>query len=524
MKYKILITDPISDRGKKKFNKKYFELIDRSNSKDTVEKIIDKIHAWIIRSGTIITGEDIKKARNLQVIGRAGVGVDNINIDIATKSGIVVMNVPDGNSISAAEHTIAMMLALSRNLHIGHITLNNGKWERADLIGNELKGKVIGIVGLGKIGREVIDRILPFKVKVLGFDPYINKSLFKNDKVKIVDLDTLTKESDIISIHIPLNNSTKDLFDFKRIQMMKKQSKIINVARGGIINEFDLSKALNQNIISGAALDVFSVEPMKSNNPLLKAKNILLTPHLGASTIEAKEGVSQSICRQIIDFFNEQKLTNAINLPISDMSIMKKIRKHLKLSEVLGIIQNQLVDKPIKKIEINFYGSITEVNPISIAFIQGILSKIVDSRVNYVNAFTILKERGIEIIATLKPQTEKYANFIDTYVHTKDKKLNIGGSVFEKEMRVLKFMNHEINFYPEGHFLTLKNKDVPGVVGQVGTILGKENINIAEYILSRPHIDEDPISIIKIDQSLDQDTLEKLTSNIEIVELKQFKV
>ena len=524
MKYKILITDPISNRGKKKFNKKYFELIDRSNSKDTVEEIIDKIHAWIIRSGTVIAEGDIKKARNLQVIGRAGVGVDNISIDIATKNGIVVMNVPDGNSISAAEHTIAMMLALSRNLHIGHITLNKGKWERAHLIGNELKGKVIGIVGLGKIGREVIDRVLPFKVKILGFDPYINKSLFKNDKVKIVDLDTLTKESDIISIHIPLNNSTKDLFDFKRIQMMKKQSKIINVARGGIINEFDLSKALNQNIISGAALDVFSVEPMKSNNPLLKAKNILLTPHLGASTIEAKEGVSQSICRQIIDFFNEQKLTNAINLPISDMSIMKKIRTHLKLSEVLGIIQTQLVDKPIKKIEINFYGSITEVNPISIAFIQGILSKIVDSRVNYVNAFTILKERGIEIIATLKPQTEKYANFIDTYVHTKDKKLNIGGSVFEKEMRVLKFMNHEINFYPEGYFLTLKNKDVPGVVGQVGTILGKENINIAEYILSRPHIDEDPISIIKIDQSLDQDTLEKLTSNIEIVELRQFKV
>ena len=524
MKFKILITDPISKRGKRQFNENHFEVIDQSNSENTIEEVIDQIHAWIIRSGTVISEKQIKKAKNLQVIGRAGVGVDNISIDAATKNGIVVMNVPDGNSISAAEHTIAMILALSRNLHTGHITLNEGKWDRANLIGNELKDKVVGIVGLGKIGREVIDRVLPFKVRVLGFDPYINKSLFNDDKVKIVDLDTLTKESDIISIHVPLNDTTRDLFDFKRIQMMKKESKIVNVARGGIINELDLSKALNENIISGAALDVFSEEPMKSNNPLFKAKNLLLTPHLGASTIEAKEGVSQSICKQIIDFFEQEKLTNAVNLPISDMSIMRKIKTHLKLSEVLGEIQSQLVDNPVKKIEINFYGFVMEVNPISIAFIQGVLSKIVDGRINYVNAFSILEERGIEIMTTLKPQTEKYPNFIDTYVFTKDKSYNIGGSVFEKEMRILKFMNHEINFYPEGCILTLKNKDVPGVVGRVGTILGKENVNIAEYILSRPHIKEDPISIIKIDQNLNQKTLEKLASNIEIVELKQFKV
>ena len=218
MKLKILITDPISKRGKRQFNKNHFEVIDQSNSKDMIEEVIDQIHAWIIRSGTVITEKQIKKAKNLQVIGRAGVGVDNISIDAATKNGIVVMNVPDGNSISAAEHTIAMILALSRNLHTGHITLNEGKWDRANLIGNELKDKVVGIVGLGKIGREVIDRVLPFKVRVLGFDPYINKSLFNDDKVKIVDLDTLTKESDIISIHVPLNESTRDLFDLKEFK------------------------------------------------------------------------------------------------------------------------------------------------------------------------------------------------------------------------------------------------------------------------------------------------------------------
>ena len=525
MKYKVLITDPISDSGVRILENNNCEIINKVNDKKNIDKTINQIDAWIIRSGTQISKEHISKAKKLQIIGRAGVGVDNIDINAATKYGIVVMNVPDGNSISAAEHTMAMILALSRNLHLGHITLKEGLWERANLIGNELRGKKIGVVGLGKIGREVIDRALSFGVKILGYDPYVNKDLYSQDNIEIVDIDRLTRESDIVTLHVPLNDSTKNLFDLKRIKMMKKTAKIINVARGGIINESDLATALNDDIISGAGIDVFSNEPLTSNNPLNSAKNILLTPHLGASTYEAKEGVSLSICQQIIDFLEENKLNNAVNLPISDMAILNKIQPYLKLSELIGRIQSQLVDEPIVKIEIKCYGSISEVKPISIALVKGLLSNVIDNRINYINALSIAEERGIELINTLNPQIDKYENLIDTYIYTNDKVVNVGGSVFfGDEFRILKFMNHNINFVPEGHILLKRNKDIPGVVGKVGTILGECGINIAEYILSRPHKKEAPISIIKVDHSLSQDTLNQLKEIKEIIEIRQFEI
>ncbi len=525
MKYKILISDPISENGIKILKENNLKIINIINDNNAIDEVLKEIHGWIIRSGTKISSDKIRKAKNLRIIGRAGVGVDNIDIEAATKYGIVVMNVPDGNSISAAEHTIAMILALSRNLHLGHISMNKGLWERANLVGNELKGKTLGVVGLGKIGREVIERASLFGVKILGYDPYINKNLYNENKIKLVGIDELTKKSDIISLHVPLNDSTRNLFNFARIKMMKRKSKIINVSRGGIINEFDLAKALNKNIISGAAVDVFSQEPLDLKNPLLSAKNILLTPHLGASTHEAKEGVSLSICKQLVEFFAHDRLTNAINFPISDMSILKKIKPFIHISELLGKIQSQLIDDPILKVEIHFYGSKIEISPISIAFIKGLLLNIVDDRINFINALSILNERGIELINSLKPQTDNYSNFIDTYVYTKDNIINIGGSVFmEKEFRILKFMGHEINFIPDGYVLFLINKDIPGVVGKVGTILGQCNINIAEYILSRPYKKENPISIIKIDQALDKNSLNKLNDIDEILAVKEFKV
>ena len=525
MKYKVLITDPISDSGIKILKNNNCEVINKIDSKDTIDEIIDQIDAWIIRSGTQISEDYIHKAKHLQIIGRAGVGVDNIDIKTATKYGIVVMNVPDGNSISAAEHTMAMMLALSRNLHLGHITLGQGLWERANLVGNELRGKVLGVVGLGKIGREVIDRVLSFGVKVLGYDPYVNKSLYNEDRVEIVDIDQLTKESDIITLHVPLNDSTRNLFDLKRIKMMKKDAKIINVARGGIINESDLATALNNDVISGAGIDVFSSEPLASDNPLISAKNILLTPHLGASTYEAKEGVSLAICQQTIDFLESSKLNNAINLPISDMTILKEIQPYLKLSELIGKIQSQLIDGPIIKIKINCYGSINEVKPISIALVKGLLSNVIDNRINYINALSIAEERGIELLNTLNSQIDNYENLIDTYIYTKDKIINVGGGVFfGDEFRILKFMNHDINFIPEGYILLKRNKDIPGVVGKVGTVLGKYGVNIAEYILSRSHKKESPISIIKVDNSVDKDCLNKLNDIEEIIEIRQFKI
>ena len=525
MKYKVLITDPISDSGIKLLKDNDCEIIDRSNSSKSINNIIETIDAWIIRSGTKILKSDIQKAKNLKIIGRAGVGVDNIDINTATKYGIVVMNVPDGNSISAAEHTLAMILALSRNLHLGHQSLIKGKWERSNLVGNEIRNKTLGVIGLGKIGNEVIDRALSFRLKILGYDPYIDKDKYHNERVTIVSLDELIANSDIITLHVPLNDSTKNLINLKKIEMMKPGCKIINVARGGIINEYDLAKALNQNLISGAGIDVFENEPLSKDSPLINAKNCLLTPHLGASTIEAKEGVSISICHQTVEFLKNNELNNAINLPISDMNTLKKIQPFLNLAELIGKIQSQLIESSIQKIKIICYGKKIEPKPISIALIKGLLSNMIDDRVNYINALSIAHERGIEIISSSNNNIDKYENLIDIFVHTKKNIINVGGSVFfDDEYRILKFMNHDINFIPEGRILLKRNEDTPGVVGKVGTILGEFGVNIAEYILSRPYKNESPISIIKVDNKLNQKCLEKLNEIDEIIEVRQFKI
>jgi len=297
------------------------------------------------------------------------------------------------------------------------------------------------------------------------------------------------------------------------------------VARGGIINEQDLASALNDGIIAGAGIDVFSSEPLSKNNPLFNAKNILLTPHLGASTYEAKEGVSLSICNQVVNFLKDNKLDNAVNVPISNMSVLKKLQPYLELSELIGKIQAQLIDEPVIKVKITCYGPIDDIKPISIGLIKGLLSSIVDNRINYINALSIADERGIKLSNTFSPQIDKYANFIDSYVYTKNKIINVGGGVFfGNKFRILKFMNHEINFNPEGYIILSRNKDIPGVVGKVGTILGESGINIAEYILSRSKKKENPISIIKVDNSLSKECIKKLNEIDELIEIRQFKI
>ena len=310
--HKILITDPISDHGLKILDDDKIEVIYKPNiNQDELEAMLPNINGWIIRSGTQITEKHLSEANKLSVIGRAGVGVDNINIQAATAAGIVVMNLPDGNTISAAEHTMSLLSALSRNVHIGHLGLMRGEWNRDKLVGNELKDKTLGIVGLGKIGREVIKRALSYDMKVLGHDPFINQDMFDPETVKIVDIDELTKKSDFITLHVPLIDSTRNLFNLERIKKMKPTSRIINVARGGIINEKDLSVALNNNTIAGAAIDVFEKEPPINANPLLTNKNVLLSPHAATFTEECLSKMSIETVQNIIHFF-ENKLNKSM--------------------------------------------------------------------------------------------------------------------------------------------------------------------------------------------------------------------
>ena len=372
---KVLITDPLSDAGISVLKDAGISIVYNTDAKKKeLLGIVPEVDGWIIRSGSLIDKDLINAATKLQVIGRAGVGVDNIDIPIATEKGIIVMNTPDVNTVSAAEHTIGIMLSLARNISIGSQRLNAGNWDRNNLIGTELRNKTIGIVGLGKIGREVMNRCLSFGMRVIGFDPYIKDNLFSPDDVTLTDLDTLTKESDFITLHVPKLDSTNNLFDLKRLKMMKSTAMIINVARGGIINEEDLSIAVKERIISGAAIDVFVDEPIDTNHPFINIDNILMTPHLGASTKEAKEGVSVTICELVRDYLLNNKLSSALNIPISDMNILKQIQPHLLLAEKMGIIQGQLAQEPIRKVRINVQGLFDDIKPIMLAFIKGLLN------------------------------------------------------------------------------------------------------------------------------------------------------
>ena len=521
--FKILITDPISDNGMKILKDKGLEVHYHPESDlNQIKDVIEKIDGWIIRSGTKINQELINHAKELKVIGRAGVGVDNIDIDSATDRGVVVMNVPDGNTISAAEHTMALISALSRNVQLGHLSLLKGEWRRSELVGNELKGKILGVVGLGKIGREVIKRALGYEMEIMGYDPYVNKQLFDSDKMQIVDFEELVRNSDYITVHVPLIESTRGLFDYHTLSKMKPSARIVNVARGGIINESDLARILNEEKIRGAAIDVFENEPVSLDNSLVSAKNILITPHLGASTVEAKEGVSTSICNQVTDFLINDQLTNAINLPLTDMGLLKTLAPYLKLGDVMGSFLSQLVDSPIELLEVEGFGVVNDIKPVMLSLLKGLLKKVTDIRVNYVNVLSIAEERGIGIKFSYNSASVSYSNLINARIKTEVAEYSIEGCVLdEKIIKITKIMGYQIDVSPIGQMLLIQNNDIPGVVGKVGSMLGANNVNIAEFILSRKSSGNKAYSIIKIDESVSEQILEDLSSLDEVIDVKQ---
>lgn len=520
---KVLVSDPITKAGMTILKEADFDVVYLPDASDDEKADACKdVHGWVVRSGTQATANMINSAENLQVIGRAGVGTDNIDISAATRKGIVVMNTPDVNTISAAEHTVAMMLALSRNIPLGHGGIIKGQWNRNALVGTELRNKTLGVVGLGKIGREVIQRSRSFNMNILGFDPYVSQDMFDDEEVRVVDLDTLTSESDYITLHVPFIDSTKDLFDFERLCRMKDSARIINVARGGIINEADLAKALNEDKIAGAAIDVFTSEPIGENNPLVKAKNIVMTPHLGASTAEAKEGVSLAVCEQVRDYLLHEKLANAINMPISDLVKLKEIQPNLDLSEAMGKLQSQLETGVIQKVHIECAGSMEETKPAMLAFLKGLLSSRIPDRVNYVNAESLALDLGIKIEYSYSSNCGSYENLIRTQVTGENGSNQINGSIFEnKRLRLVKILGYEMDITPRGTLLFVHNKDVPGVVGKVGTALGSSQINIGAYILSRDSVDGEAFAVIRVDNEVPEKILTELADMQEIISIQQ---
>jgi D-3-phosphoglycerate dehydrogenase len=511
---RVLIADPISKSGIETLSK-YCEVdVKTGLSKEDLLKIIPYYDALVVRSETKVDRDVISAGKNLKIIGRAGVGVDNIDVDSATERGIIVVNAPEGNTISACEHTFALMLSLARNIPDANASLKRGEWKRKEFIGVELYGKTLGVIGLGRIGLAVSQRALSFGMEVIGYDPYISKERITEMGIKPVSLDELYANSDFITIHTPLTADTKNLIDRSAFLKMKRGVRIINCARGGIINEQDLIWAIEEGIVAGAAIDVFEKEPPPSDSPILKNSKIIVTPHLGASTVEAQERVAQIVIEDILRMLRGEPVKNGVNIGTVRNP---EIFPFMRLGELLGKFAVQLMDVPVNRIDVIYSGKITEYdcNPITASVISGVLQYGLTVPVNIVNAFLIAKQRGVSISERRISETEGFENLLTLELNGK---LRVSGTLLEnKEARLIRYNNYYLNVAFSNHMLFTEHIDVPGIIGKIGTILGVNNINIGFMQVGRS--EKDAVMILSVDSPVGDEILKEIRKieNIKLV-------
>jgi D-3-phosphoglycerate dehydrogenase len=488
---KVLISDKLSESGLNVFKKfPQIEVIyDPELPKDVekLKRVIAEVDGIAIRSATKLNAEIIDCAKTLKVIGRAGIGVDNVDIPYASKRGIIVMNTPTGNVVTTAEHAIAMMCALTRQIPQATASIKAGKWEKNKFMGSELYQKTLGIVGCGNIGKIVADRAQGLRMNVIAYDPFLTDEIAQELRVRKVEFDELLKSADYVSIHTPLNDKTKYLFNRAAFQKMKKGVYLVNCARGGIVHEGDLAWAIGEKIVAGAALDVFEEEPVKADNPLLKLENVVCTPHLGASTEEAQENVAIDVAEQIADYLVNGTIVNALNTPSASKEVLRHLEPAVKLCQMLGKFHGQLCDESPTRITISYYGEITRypLASLTTAILQGILEPMLSNvAVNAVNAPYLAKERGIRIEESKMSAHSDYSTLIEITLRFKTGERVIAGTLFGKDQpRIVRYNNVSPEVRPEGVILIVENEDRPGVVGRVGTYLGQHQVNITRMQL-----------------------------------------
>lgn len=511
---KVLVSDNISPEGRAILEQaKGVEADIRAKvPPDELKKIIKDYHGLIVRSATKVTAEVIEAAPNLRVIGRAGTGVDNIDLTAATKKGIVVMNTPGGNTLSAAEHTISMMLSLARHIPQATASLKAGKWEKDRFLGTEVKDRTLGIIGLGNIGSVVARLAEGLGMKVIGFDPYLAAEVAAKKKVEMVSLDELWARSDFITVHTPLTASTKNLINAASLAKMKKGVRLINCARGGIIDEKALYEAIVQGQVAGAALDVFEKEPPGAH-PLLELEQVICTPHLGASTAEAQVKVSIAIAQQVVEYLLQGTARNAVNLPPLSPEALALLSPYLTLAEKIGKFQAQITPGRMEEVNISYSGQVVEMDTtlITMSLLKGLLDPIIEEKVNLINAPILAQERGIRIKESRSREAEDFTTLLTVRLKTDGGENTVAGTLFGKNeprfVRINKFVTEAV---PEGNILFLHNQDKPGVIGNIGNLLASQQINIGQMHLSRDKIGGTAISLIHVDEKVSPKLLEAL--------------
>ena len=507
----ILITDEIHKEAVEILKKVGDVEIATNLSREELKRKIEDVDVIVVRSGTKLTRDILECAKKLKIIARAGVGVDNIDVEYATERGIIVVNSPDASSISVAELTIGLMLAAARNIPQATASLKRGEWDRKSFKGIELYGKTLGVIGLGRIGQQVVKRARAFGMNIVGYDPYIPEEVARDLGVKLLnDINELCKVSDFITLHVPLTPKTRHMIGREQISLMKKNAIIINCARGGLIDEEALYEALRDRRIRSAALDVFEEEPPK-DNPLLKLDNVIGTPHQGASTEEAQKSAGIIVAEQIVKILRGEPAENIVNLPAIPSEKMGKLKPYMELAEKLGLMAIQLLDRSIEKVELIYSGEIAkeDTEMVKRSFLKGMLSPILLAGVNLVNAPSVAKSRNIKVIEGTISESE-HGNAIKVLAEGKSEKVSLVGSVIEGKPVLKEIDGYKVDIKPEGIICIIRHIDRPGMIGKVGLLLGDYGINIAGMQVGRKEPGGESIMILNVDHVIPEDVLERL--------------
>jgi len=527
---KILVSDDVSDSGLQPLRDAGFVVEKKTGlSADALRKALADSDGMVVRSETKVTPELMDAAGKLRVIGRAGVGVDNIDVPAATERGIVVMNAPDGNTITTAEHTIALLVALARNVPQANSSVKAAKWDRKRFIGAELQGKTLGIIGLGRIGRAVATRARAFGMKIVAHDPFIASEQACDLEIESTSLDEVFSRADFLTVHTPLTNETRGIVGSEALAKMKNGARVINCARGGLVDEQALYEAIKSGAIAGAALDVFEQEPPPPDHPLLTLEEVIVTPHLGASTTEAQEGVAFTVAEQMRDYLLSGALRGAVNVPALGGKELNVLQPYLALAESLGRFQAQIVNGAVREVLLSFAGEIVDVDaaPVTRSFLAGFLRD-VSARVNVVNAFLIAEERGIRVHTSYTRGRGESLPAIETRVIAEHAEQSLSGTVFgyanARQGRLTEINGFRVEAVPRGHLLVMHNRDVPGVIGRVGTILGERGVNISAFHLGRRERGGEAMALIEIDGALDNETITEIREFAPIISARQIEL
>src|SRR5438477_2331652 len=520
---KVLICDPISPKGIALLEQRpefKVRVLEKRLSEAELVPLVSEVAALVVRSETKVTKTVIEGAPRLRVVGRAGVGTDNVDVETATQCGIVVMNTPGGNTVSTAELTFAMLMALARKIPQAHASMKAGQWNRKEFQGVELHNKTLGVVGMGRIGSEVARRAIAFGMRVLAHDPYLALSRAKALQVELVELDELYTRSDFITVHMPMSEETRGMINAAAFARMKKGVRVLNCARGGIINERDLFDAIRSGQVAGAALDVYETEPLPKDFPLRDLPQVVMTPHLGASTEEAQENVGIEVAEAIIDYLVHGAVRNAVNLPNLDATTHALVKPYLNLGEKLGRLLAQLAPKRNERLVITYGGKATEMpgDPISRSVLRGFLESAGGKDVNQVNVRALASALGLLVEEIKSNEETDFNEWLHVAVYSEGQNVSAGGTFFGKQShpRIVRINSLPVEVVPAGVLFLMTNKDRPGIVGYIGTLMGKYHVNIANMSLSRDNKGGHALTVLNLDSVPPPGLLEEIQKDADI--------